>query len=74
MGASTIQSIARLLAKFAAGDIVRFIGTDQHLTVKQCRTEPRQYQVQRDNDETTLEWVPEIYLELVKPASAKAAG
>jgi len=61
-------------AKFRVGDIVRFIGTDQHLTVKQHRTPPRQYQVQRDNDETTLEWVPEIYLELVKPASAKAAG
>jgi hypothetical protein len=61
-------------AKFRVGDIVRFIGTDQHLTVKQYRTAPRQYQVQRDNDETTLEWVPEIYLELMKPASAKAAG
>jgi hypothetical protein len=60
--------------KFGMGNIVRFIGTDQHLAVKQCRTGPRQYQVQRDNDETTLEWVPEIYLELVKPASAKAAG
>ena len=56
--------------KFGVGDIVRFIGTDQHLTVKQCRTEPRLYQVQRDNDETTLEWVSENYLELVKSASA----
>jgi hypothetical protein len=61
-------------AKFRVGDIVRFIGTDQHLTVKQYRTGPRQYEVQRDNDETTLEWCPEIYFELVKPASAKAAG
>jgi hypothetical protein len=26
------------------GDIVRFIGTDKHLTVKQCRTELRLYQ------------------------------
>ncbi len=61
-------------AKFRVGDISRFIETVRHLTVKQYRTAPRKYQVQRDNDETTLEWVPEIYLELVKPASAKAAG
>ena len=50
------------------GDIVRFVGTDQHLTVKQYRTAPRQYQVQRDNSDATLEWVTEIYLELVKSA------
>jgi hypothetical protein len=60
--------------KFGVGDIVRFIGTDQHLAVKQCRTEPRLYQVQRDNDETNLEWVSEIYFELVTPASAEAVG
>jgi hypothetical protein len=59
--------------KFGVGDIVRFIGTDKHLTVKQCRTELRLYQVQRDSDETNLEWVLEIYLELVKPASAEAS-
>ena len=61
-------------AKFRVGDIVRFIGTEKHLPVKQCRTELHLHQVQRDNDETTLEWVSENYLELANPASAKAAG
>ena len=61
-------------ARFTVGDTVRFIGTNQHLTVKQCHTKPREYQVQRDNDDATLEWVSEIYLELVKPASAEAVG
>ena len=61
-------------AKFKVGDTVRFIGTDQHLTVKQYRTAPRQYQVQRDNDEINVEWVMEIYLELVKPARTEAVG
>ena len=42
-------------AKFTVGDLVRFVGTDQHLTIKQCRTKPCQYQAERDNDETTLE-------------------
>ena len=51
---------------------VRFIGTDQHLTVKQFCTKSRQFQVQRDNDETIREWVLGIYLELVKPSRAEA--
>ena len=61
----------RLLApaKFRVGDIVRFIGTDTRLRVKRYRKEPSEYQVHRDHDEASLEWVLEIYLELAEPAN-----
>jgi hypothetical protein len=61
-------------AKFTVGDTVRFIGTDQHLIVNQCRSKSDQFQVQREKDEATREWVPGIYLELVKPARPSKAS
>jgi hypothetical protein len=66
----TIQTIVRLHANFGAGDIVRFIGTDTHLTVRRYDKATREYQVQRGDDDGSLQRVLGVYLELVKPARA----
>ena len=50
-------------ARFAVGDTVRFIGTDSIFTVKQYNDETCQYQVQRGNDASSVEWAFGVYLE-----------
>jgi hypothetical protein len=60
-----IRTETMAAAKFAMNDAIRFIGTDTPLTVKQYDEGTRQYQVQRGDDGTSAEWVPEIYLELL---------
>jgi hypothetical protein len=56
--------------KFGVDDTVRFIGTDIALTTRQFNRETLEYQVQRGDDAASLEWAPEIYLELVdRPTS-----
>ena len=52
-------------AKFAVDDRVRLIGTDTIQTVRQYDAETLEYRVQRGDDEASVLWVPEIYLELV---------
>jgi hypothetical protein len=54
-------------AEFGVGDRVRLIGTDTIQTVRQYNAETLEYQVQRGNEEDTVVWVLEIYLELVEP-------
>jgi hypothetical protein len=60
-----IRTETMAAAKFAMNDEIRFIGTDTPLTVKQYDEGTREYQVQRGDDRTSVEWVPEIYLELL---------
>lgn len=56
--------------RFGADDTVRFIRTDATLAIRQVNRETLQYQVQRGDDAASLEWAPEIYLELVdRPTS-----
>ncbi len=57
------------ITEFRLGDHVRFIGTDTIQTVRQHNAETLEYQIQRGNDAASIEWVPEIYIELVEPAS-----
>jgi hypothetical protein len=54
-------------AEFGVGDRVRLIGTDTIQTVRQYNAETLEYQVQRGNEEDSVVWVLEIYLELVEP-------
>ena len=56
-------------AMFAVDDNVRLIGTDTIQTVRQYNAETLEYQIQSGNDAASFIWVPEIYLELVEPAS-----
>jgi hypothetical protein len=50
--------------------LMRFIGTDTALTIRQFNRKALEYQVQRRDDAASLEWAPEIYLELVdRPTS-----
>ena len=44
-------------------------GTDTIQTVRQYNAETLEYQIQRGNDAASIEWVPEIYPELMEPAS-----
>ena len=52
-------------AKFGVDDTVRFVGTDTIFTVKQhhYESESHEYQIQRDDDVASMEWVSECYLE-----------
>ena len=54
---------------FVVDDRVRFIGTDTIQTVRQYNAETLEYQIQSSDDAASIDWVPEIYLELVEPAS-----
>jgi hypothetical protein len=49
--------------KFRAGDSVRFIGTDQALTVTQYNPETLEYRVQRGEDYFGGQWASESYIE-----------
>jgi hypothetical protein len=51
------------IAKFRAGDSVRFIGTDRSLTVTQYNPETLKYRVQRGDDYFGSKWVSEIWIE-----------
>jgi hypothetical protein len=65
------------VAKFRAGDSVRFIGTDRVLTVTQYNPETLEYRVQRGDDYFGSQWVSEIHIEAVGPArivSPEAVG
>jgi hypothetical protein len=53
----------RVATKFRVGDAVRFVGTDTVLTITQYNPKTVEYQVRRDEDAPTLEWVSGIYLE-----------
>ena len=53
------------LAKFEVSDGVRFIGTETLYSAAKCHNEKREYQIQRAADSARLEWVSEIFLELV---------
>jgi hypothetical protein len=55
------------IAKFRAGDSVRFIGTDRTLTVTQYNPETLEYRVQRGDDYFGSQWVSEIHIEAVEP-------
>jgi hypothetical protein len=55
--------------EFVVEDRVRLIGTDTIQTVRQYNAETLEYQIQSGNDAASFIWVPEIYLELVEPAS-----
>ena len=57
-------------AKFGINDSVRFIGTDSPLCITElrCCNETDEYRLHRCCDEASMEWVQEIYLELVAPA------
>jgi hypothetical protein len=59
----TIQTIVQLPANFCVGDTVRFVGTETPFTVKQYDKATHEYQVQRDNDDASIQWVLDIYLE-----------
>jgi hypothetical protein len=51
------------IAKFRAGDSVRFIGTERALTVTQYNPETLKYRVQRGDDYFGGKWVSEIWIE-----------
>jgi hypothetical protein len=55
------------IAKFRAGDSVRFIGTDRSLTVTQYNPATLEYRVQRGDDYFGGRWVSEIQIEAVEP-------
>ena len=55
-------------AKFEVDDRVRFIGTDTIYAVTKCHNNTHAYQIQCAADRANLQWVGEIYLELVEPA------
>jgi hypothetical protein len=57
-------------AKFGVDDRVRLIGSDTIQTVRMYHLETLEYQIQTGDDAASIEWVPEIYLELVKPSAA----
>jgi hypothetical protein len=54
--------------KFGVGDTVRFVGTDQHLAVREYNPQTLEYQIRRGDDPASSEWVSGIYLELVESA------
>ena len=60
--------------QFGVGDRVRLIGTDTIQTVRQYNAETLEYQVQLRNEEDSVLWVLEIYLELVEPTKKPAIG
>jgi len=51
---------------FVGGDVVRLIGTDTLLTVRRYDKATHEYQVQRGDDDASLEWVLGVYLERPK--------
>jgi hypothetical protein len=51
------------VTEFRVDDDVRFIGTDTVLTIRKYNAETGAYQVQRGDDEASLEWVSSLYLE-----------
>lgn len=54
---------------FGVGDTVLFVGTDQHLTVRDCNPQTIEYQIWRSDDLASSQWVSGIYLELVESIS-----
>jgi hypothetical protein len=62
----TIRTIVRLPANFGLGDTVRFVGTETPFTVRQYDKATHEYQVQRGDDDASLEWVLGVYLERPK--------
>ena len=61
--------------KFLRGDTVRHIGKPEHLVVEQIEPEGSMYML-KDSESivSTIEWVPEDQLELVKRASDDETG
>ena len=55
------------VVKFGVGDVVRFIGTDTLLTVREYNPETLEYRVQRGDDRASSQWAPEIYFEVINP-------
>jgi hypothetical protein len=59
-----------VIVKFGVGDSVRFIGTDNPVTVRQYNPETLAYRVQRGDNGASSQWASEIYFELVdRPTS-----
>jgi hypothetical protein len=57
------------VVKFGVGDSVRFIGTDNPVTVRQYNPE-----TQRGDDLASSQWASKIYLELTEPARRAGSG
>jgi hypothetical protein len=54
--------------KFGVDDTVRFIGTDNPITVREYNPEKLEYRVKRGDDIASSQWASEIYLELTELA------
>jgi hypothetical protein len=62
------------VVKFGVGDSVRFIGTDNPVTVRQYNPETLEYRVQRGDDRASSQWASKLYLELTEPARRAGSG